>query len=80
MVPHRVLAEIVKASGGSQAAVAREIGMSPAELSFILTGKRRASRVQAEMIEAWTGGRIPAHSWLTLKQQRKLARVGRRAA
>lgn len=61
----------------TQAAAAQQIGISPGQLVYYLQGTQRPKQAVAERIEKWSGGAVPADSWLTADEKAKLASVER---
>ncbi|MFA4972805.1 MAG: hypothetical protein WC683_09345 [bacterium] len=56
-------------------AVARAIGTSHVAVLYYLTGAKRPDASRRAAIERWTGGAVPAESWLTEEEQAALAAV-----
>lgn len=59
----------------TRAEAARQIGASAAAVQYWLTGGQRPRADIRQRIEKWTGGLIPADSWLTEDEAQKLAAV-----
>ncbi len=66
-----MLAEIAR-RGITRAAAAEELSVSPVTLHFWVTDKHRPTGPRLELIEAWSGGRVPRASWRTAAERNAL--------
>jgi len=74
---HERLRAIIVLRGLSQSAAAKQLGISSCFLSLILSDQKLPGRTLSAVIESWTNGEIPAPSWLTANDRRRVARAGR---
>lgn len=78
--PRLMLAEI-KRRGITRAKAAEELSVSHVTLHFWITEKHRPTGPRPELIEVWSGGRVPRSCWLSaeeraaLKEARKFSRA-----
>lgn len=68
------LAKFLKKHGVTQATAAAALGVSDPAVCEWTTGKKRPHESRRANIETWTGGAVPASSWLT-KSERKTREV-----
>lgn len=57
----------------THAAAAKQLGVSPVTVHFWLKKTHRPSGSKRELIEAWSGGRVPREAWLSLSDRQELA-------
>ncbi len=55
------------------AAAAKELRVSPVTIHFWIKKTHRPSGSKRELIEAWSGGRVPREAWLSLSDRQELA-------
>jgi len=69
--PKLMLAEIARRDI-TRAAAAKEIGVSHVTLHFWLNDKHRPTGPRPELIEVWSGGRVPRSAWQTVEERAAL--------
>ena len=68
----------LRENGKRQVLLAKTLGVTPALVSFWLSGSRVPSAVLRAAIERWTGGAVASASWLSATdaaRERRLARL-----
>ena len=78
--PALLLSEI-KRRGITRAQAADELDVSPVTIHFWIKETHRPTGARPELIEAWSGGRVPRTAWQTpeekaaLRQAQRVARA-----
>jgi transcriptional regulator with XRE-family HTH domain len=71
----RKLVAFVEARGLSYAEAARQLSVTRAVFGEWISGSQRPRAEHRAAIEKWTGGEVPAGSWLTLDEQAQIDAV-----
>lgn len=71
----RLLKAAIKKRKITRAAAARELKTSPAAVQYWIAGAQRPRADARERIEIWSGGDVPAGSWLLGSERDKLDAV-----